>query len=285
MTSLQVRIALLAVFVIASILIFSFKMFWFSRYVYSGSDHTGVIYKYESTVASIEQKNANLYLLNSNKGNRMKNERRKSEALLFTNDILESEVIPHPLSQPKHCSKAHCKEYLTILELSAMRTCLRETVQRTAGRHLEVMVKENDCNFTDKSNRKPVALASTEGSGNTWLRGLLEKATGICTGFLYCDYFMRKEGFIGEMIKSGSVLVVKTHTATPQWYGVKYKHPNRDEPYYGSAVFILRNPYASLIAEWNRRATNEIIIKRHLPHNESHTNIIPKEYWGRSSNN
>ena len=282
MTSLKVRTALLAVFVIASIFIFSCQIFWFSRYVYTGSDHTGVIYKSESTVASIEQKNASLYLLNSSKGHRMNTERRKSEAFLFANAIHESEVKPDLLSKPKHCSKDHCKEYLNMLELSAMRTCLRETVRRTAGRDLEVMVKENDCNFIDKSNRKPVALASTEGSGNTWLRGLLEKATGICTGFLYCDYFMRKEGFIGEMIKSGSVLVVKTHTATPQWYGVKYTHPKRDEPYYGSAVFILRNPYASLIAEWNRRATNDIIIKRHLPHNESHTNIIPKEYWGRS---
>ena len=38
------------------------------------------------------------------------------------------------------------------------------------------------CHFMDGSNRAPVALASFPGSGNTWVRGLLEKATGVCTG-------------------------------------------------------------------------------------------------------
>ena len=34
------------------------------------------------------------------------------------------------------------------------------------------------------TGRYPIALASFPGSGNTWLRGLLEKATGICTGIV-----------------------------------------------------------------------------------------------------
>ena len=32
------------------------------------------------------------------------------------------------------------------------------------------------------SRRSEVALVSYPGSGNTWTRGLLEKATGVCTG-------------------------------------------------------------------------------------------------------
>ena len=36
----------------------------------------------------------------------------------------------------------------------------------------------------DGSKRAAVALASHPGSGNTWVRGLLEKATGICTGII-----------------------------------------------------------------------------------------------------
>ena len=188
-------------------------------------------------------------------------------------------------SKQLKCLKSHCKEYLSKQELLAMRRCLQQTALRTVGGQLNLiksMIRENDCNFMDGTHRRPVALASSEGSGNTWVRGLLEKSTGICTGFLYCDYVMRREGFIGEMIKSGSVLVVKTHTLIPQWYGVEYVHPKRDEPYYGSAVYILRNPYKALSAEWNRRATNGIIKKKHLPHNESHTNVVPKEYWGKS---
>ena len=38
------------------------------------------------------------------------------------------------------------------------------------------------CRFIDGDRRAPVALASFPGSGNTWVRVLLEKATGVCTG-------------------------------------------------------------------------------------------------------
>jgi hypothetical protein len=33
----------------------------------------------------------------------------------------------------------------------------------------------------------PVALASFPGSGNTWVRGLIEAASGIYTGSIYKD--------------------------------------------------------------------------------------------------
>ena len=36
------------------------------------------------------------------------------------------------------------------------------------------------------TGRAAVALVSFPGSGNTWVRGLLEQASGICTGKL-CD--------------------------------------------------------------------------------------------------
>ena len=158
-----------------------------------------------------------------------------------------------PISQSKNCRQAHCKEYLQKFELLAMNECSAETSKRTVNGKIQnenkskFNLKENNCSFINGSHRLPVALASTSGSGNTWIRGLLEKATGICTGFLYCDFAMRREGFIGEGVKSGSVLVVKTHTVTPKWYGTR--QPYMDDPYYGSAIYILRNPYKSMIAE------------------------------------
>ena len=42
----------------------------------------------------------------------------------------------------------------------------------------------DQCCFMNGSKRAAVALVSHPGSGNTWVRGLLEKATGICTGKL-----------------------------------------------------------------------------------------------------
>jgi len=43
-------------------------------------------------------------------------------------------------------------------------------------------LQNGTCRFIDGKSRAPVALVSYEGSGNTWMRGLLEKSTGICTG-------------------------------------------------------------------------------------------------------
>ena len=43
------------------------------------------------------------------------------------------------------------------------------------------------CHFIDGRDRSPVCLKSYPGSGNTWMRGLLEKASGICTGMSDCD--------------------------------------------------------------------------------------------------
>ena len=188
-------------------------------------------------------------------------------------------LLGPPKSQPRNCKQPHCKEYLQKSELLAMSKCSAETSKRTVNGRLngrqESTLKESSCSFMNGSNRLPVALASTSGSGNTWIRGLLEKATGICTGFLYCDYAMRREGFIGESIKSGSALVVKTHTIAPKWYGTKTR-AHSDDPYYGSAIYILRSPYKSMIAEWNRRVTYDML---RVPDNESHTNVVQEKFW------
>lgn len=189
---------------------------------------------------------------------------------------------PEPPQQPK-CRKPHCAEFLSRADEIRQRSCYNEIAKNHRGvppKQLQSMVLENDCNFMNGGKRDPVALASAEGSGNTWIRGLLEKVTGICTGFNFCDYVMRMKGFIGDNINSGSVLVVKTHMDTPQWVGEAMKKPiNKYEAKYGSGIFLMRNPYDSLIAEWNRRLTNDVLIKKKMPHNESHTNVAPAEIW------
>ena len=44
------------------------------------------------------------------------------------------------------------------------------------------LLPSGECRFMNGSGRNPVGLVSFPGSGNTWVRGLLQKATGICTG-------------------------------------------------------------------------------------------------------
>lgn len=46
------------------------------------------------------------------------------------------------------------------------------------------------------------ALASFPGSGNTWLRYLLQQVTGILTGSVYNDLFLKNNGFPGRYILS-----------------------------------------------------------------------------------
>ena len=48
-------------------------------------------------------------------------------------------------------------------------------------------------------------------SGNTWLRYLIQKATGKITGSFYHSSLLKKNGFPGESIYNGSVIVLKSH--------------------------------------------------------------------------
>ena len=58
---------------------------------------------------------------------------------------------------------------------------------------------------------KIIGLLSYPASGNTWLRHLIQKATGIITGSFYFSKLLYKNGFPGENIYNGSVIVIKSH--------------------------------------------------------------------------
>lgn len=100
-----------------------------------------------------------------------------------------------------------------------------------------------------------VALVSLPGSGNTWVRGLLEQATGYCTGSMWCDPILRAKQFCAEGVRANT-LVVKNHDSTIRWVGQKLPINSTDhdltKPQFNSAIFVHRNPYEATIAEWNR---------------------------------
>ena len=54
-------------------------------------------------------------------------------------------------------------------------------------------------------------LLSFPGSGNTWLRYLIQKTTGILTGSVYNDKRLRNNGFPGEHLSDGTVIAIKSH--------------------------------------------------------------------------
>lgn len=169
---------------------------------------------------------------------------------------------------PSGCHEAHCMEYLTESEKQTVKNC-DDKVYKRYNRTPD----DGTCSFIDGQERLPVALVGSQGSGNTWVRHILERTTGICTGHSTCDYMTRVLGFIGEGVKSGNVLVVETHDSSPRWNQnyMAYRKANAVLGF-GSAIYIVKNPYYSAIAEWNRLTTSNIL------RNESR--ITPRKHLG-----
>lgn len=80
----------------------------------------------------------------------------------------------------KKCADPNCLDYLTKLEKDYFDKCKEKVVSMKSK--FGPMPNTSHCKFQNGFERVPVALASFPGSGNTWVRGLLERATGICTG-------------------------------------------------------------------------------------------------------
>ncbi|XP_019622376.1 PREDICTED: WSC domain-containing protein 2-like [Branchiostoma belcheri] len=95
------------------------------------------------------------------------------------------------------------------------------------------------------TNSRPLtALVSFPGSGNTWVRHLIETATGIYTGSFYNDGDLFNKGFRGEKenwLKRNTV-AVKSH---------RFDRPHIEK--FDSAILIIRNPYNAIVSEHNRK--------------------------------
>ena len=177
-------------------------------------------------------------------------------------------------STESRCSDQMCSKLLTGDDLNHLRYCSRKSEL------LAVELEQATCHFMDGVGRSPVALASFPGSGNTWARGLLQDTTGICTGAIYCDTTLRKNGYPGECIRSGTVLVVKTHQIEPRWTGIHYDESLpftyfkklKFIPVYSSAIVLVRNPFDALVSEWNRLQT--------VNYADNHVNWTGKENFG-----
>ena len=94
-----------------------------------------------------------------------------------------------------------------------------------------------------QSSGPKVALVSYPGSGNSWVRQLVESATGIYTGAMYCDPSYVKAGMIGEGMDSTHVIATKLHF----WPSVVKGYLQG-----GKAIYIIRSPFAAILSENNR---------------------------------
>ncbi|OXA52396.1 WSC domain-containing protein 2 [Folsomia candida] len=70
---------------------------------------------------------------------------------------------------------------------------------------------------------------------------------GIFTGSVYKDFALLRNGFPGESITNGRVLVVKTHESGPM-----------ARAQFQKAILLVRKPAEAILAEFNRRAAGHI---------------------------
>lgn len=106
-----------------------------------------------------------------------------------------------------------------------------------------------DRRFLPTKSRVFVALSSFPGAGNTWARHLIEHATGFYTGSYYFDGILYNKGFKGEKDhwRSRRTICVKTHESG-----------RREIEMFDSAILLIRNPYRSLVAEFNRKCAGHL---------------------------
>ena len=133
-----------------------------------------------SVVESPQPKNTSK--LNINKPDQ-ESVRLIEEALSQTAPDWVGSTLPPALNlQITKCSDEFCLDNLSELERHQFETCK----QRTSDKEHKIgpILPNASCRFQNGTSRHPVALASFPGSGNTWMRGLLQKTTGICTGNL-----------------------------------------------------------------------------------------------------
>ena len=110
-----------------------------------------------------------------------------------------------------------------------------------------------------------IALLSWPGSGNSWVRQLIESTTGIYTGSRNCDVDYIKMGMLGEGITTGNVMAIKYH--------FNYKPTAK-------VIYIIRNPYDAIVAEWNRRLSTRLQNKGSSTTQNPHLTILSKERFG-----
>uniref|UniRef100_A0A8C9FTJ9 Sulfotransferase n=1 Tax=Pavo cristatus TaxID=9049 RepID=A0A8C9FTJ9_PAVCR len=101
-----------------------------------------------------------------------------------------------------------------------------------------------DRKFLTTKSKGFIALSSFPGAGNTWARHLIEHATGYYTGSYYFDGALYNKGFKGEKDhwRSRRTICVKTHESG-----------KTEIEMFDSAILLIRNPYKSLVAEFNRK--------------------------------
>ena len=139
------------------------------------------------------------------------------------------------LSRSKSISDDSKDHYLSCLQLFSKRMCrsAKTFTQPLADRACH---SQEEMRFLREDELRGVyLLQSYPGSGNTWVRHLIEELTGVFTGSVYCDQLLIASGMWGEGMDTQYVSVVKDHMPS---YRLKRS----------AIIGIVRNPYHAIMS-------------------------------------
>ena len=184
----------------------------------------------------------------------MKKPTKKPKGLLRPTDdmvLVQKYCTPETCLKPEDLSSNEDHKFHMKCTKMAI-TLLQKSLQST-----NVSLSRCSCHLRrGETKYRRVGLVSLPGSGNTWVRGLLERATKICTGSMWCDPNLRAIHFCGEGLRSMKGLVTKNHDPTIRWRGQALKLSPLlsvyNKPEFDAAIFVDRNPFDSIVAEHNR---------------------------------
>ncbi|XP_076017462.1 sialate:O-sulfotransferase 1-like [Genypterus blacodes] len=191
-----------------------------------------------------------------------------SQANLTTQSCIETctdKELPLALLQQTHCFCAWTSSIFSLNQQSDKQQCVGNAgpnqtaasthTPPTEHHHYQVYhtpVLDSRCKqrmFLPQRSSSLVALSSFPGAGNTWVRHLIELVSGYYTGSFYFDGTLYNRGFKGEKDywKSGRSICVKTHESG-----------QKEIEMFDSAILLIRNPYRSLMAEFNRKCAGHL---------------------------
>ena len=127
--------------------------------------------------------------------------------------LFGDDSITFAAAEVEKCDDLLCKKYLTKVEWRQYKNCVNETIHPKLKRSEGPLIEQDPtpCTFYNGTAKKGATLlVSYPGSGNTWLRGLLQQVTGVCTGSHWCDMDLRRRGFPGEGIYGKRIRIMKT---------------------------------------------------------------------------
>lgn len=233
--------------------------------------------------------------------NAVRNSPLRQDSLGFPAEKLaKSSPIPRETDKCLLAPKCLQENDLGPSEMERLTKCNSEAVlyMKLRGAHSGNNISPTGCSChlrTKKSGNRRMALVSLPGSGNTWVRGLLERVTNICTGSMWCDPNLRATNFCAEGLHSPRTLVVKNHDPTIRWRGEVLPRrtdlSENNKPEFDGAIFVHRNPFDAIVADRNREvgyALYERAVKENRTLGDSvshHVQSFGVEYFSKLCSN